>query len=433
MCQRDDESSPVSLPMYTWEEVRKHTARNDSWLVIDSKVYNVTNWARKHPGGGRLLGHYAGEDATDAWVGFHNDKQLVSKFLKPLLIGQLAPNEITETPLMKDFRDLRKKLEDMNLFKADRIFFLLTVGQILLFELIAWVIFYCMGTGWVPFLLASLFLVTAQAQAGWSQHDFGHLSVFRKSKWNHIVHIFIINFLKGASADWWNYRHYQHHAKPNIIRKDPDIRMEMLFLLGKQQPVEFGKKKKGFMPYNYQHNYFYLVLPPLLLPLYFNYEIPYFLISRRKWGELAWMLSFFLHYCLLFGCFLGVWGTLGLYLFVRFLESHWFVWTTQMNHIPMAVEREQRLDWVTMQLKATCNVKQSWFNDWFSGHLNFQIEHHLFPTMPRHNYHKVAPLVQSLCRKHGLNYQSKGLFEAFKDIVVSLKESGELWYEAYHM
>ena len=59
----------------------------------------------------------------------------------------------------------------------------------------------------------------------------------------------------------------------------------------------------------------------------------------------------------------------------RFIESHWFVWTTQMSHIPMEVDYDKNQDWVTIQLKATCNVEQSWFNDWFSGHLNFQIEH----------------------------------------------------------
>lgn len=41
----------------------------------------------------------------------------------------------------------------------------------------------------------------------------------------------------------------------------------------------------------------------------------------------------------------------------------------------------------------------------------------LFPRMPRHNYHKVAPLVQSLCAKHGIEYQSKPLLSAFADIV----------------
>ncbi|KAI4537235.1 hypothetical protein MG293_012098, partial [Ovis ammon polii] len=66
---------------------------------------------------------------------------------------------------------------------------------------------------------------------------------------------------------------------------------------------------------------------------------------------------------------------------------------------------------------ATCNVEYSFFNDWFTGHLNFQIEHHLFPTMPRHNCHKVAPLVKSLCAKHGLPYVNKPMLKAFGDIL----------------
>lgn len=49
---------------YTWEEVQKHNRRGDQWLVIDRKVYNVTEWTKRHPGGRRVLGHYAGEDAT---------------------------------------------------------------------------------------------------------------------------------------------------------------------------------------------------------------------------------------------------------------------------------------------------------------------------------------------------------------------------------
>ncbi|KAL7992026.1 hypothetical protein Chor_016282, partial [Crotalus horridus] len=57
------------------------------------------------------------------------------------------------------------------------------------------------------------------------------------------------------------------------------------------------------------------------------------------------------------------------------IESHWFVWVTQMNHIPMTIDYDKNMDWLSMQLQATCNVNQSLFNDWFTGHLNFQIEH----------------------------------------------------------
>ncbi|KAL8170055.1 UNVERIFIED_CONTAM: hypothetical protein K2H54_062554 [Gekko kuhli] len=82
-----------------------------------------------------------------------------------------------------------------------------------------------------------------KAQAGWLQHDFGHLSVFKKSTWNHLVHKFVIGHLKGASANWWNHRHFQHHAKPNILKKDPDVNMLHLFVLGDTQPVECNENK----------------------------------------------------------------------------------------------------------------------------------------------------------------------------------------------
>ena len=59
----------------------------------------------------------------------------------------------------------------------------------------------------------------------------------------------------------------------------------------------------------------------------------------------------------------------------RFLESHWFVWATQMSHLPMPIDYDSHDNWVTTQLRASCNVEHSLFNDWWSGHLNFQIEH----------------------------------------------------------
>ncbi len=43
-----------------------------------------------------------------------------------------------------------------------------------------------------------------------------------------------------------------------------------------------------------------------------------------------------------------------------------------------------------------------------AGGLNYQIEHHLFPTLPRHNLRKVAAAVQALCEKHGLVYEHCG-------------------------
>uniref|UniRef100_A0A8C7M8G6 Cytochrome b5 heme-binding domain-containing protein n=1 Tax=Oncorhynchus kisutch TaxID=8019 RepID=A0A8C7M8G6_ONCKI len=359
--------------VYTWEEVQKHCHRSDQWLVIDRKVYNITQWAKRHPGGIRVISHFAGEDATEAFVAFHLDPNFVRKFLKPLLIGELAPTEPSQdhgknAVLVQDFQALRDRVE-----KA------LALGLL-------WV----WGTSWSITLLCSLMLATSQAQAGWLQHDYGHLSVCKKSGWNHKLHKFVIGHLKGASANWWNHRHFQHHAKPNIFRKDPDINSLHVFVLGDKQPVE------------------------VVITI-----------------DLAWSMSFYLRFFCCYYPFFGFFGSVALISFVRFLESHWFVWVTQMSHLPMEMDHERQQDWLTMQLSATCNIEQSTFNDWFSGHLNFQIEHHLFPTMPRHNYHLVAPLVRALCEKHGVPYQVKTLQKGMTDVVRSLKKSGDLWLDAY--
>ncbi|GFO18483.1 fatty acid desaturase 2-like [Plakobranchus ocellatus] len=236
----------------------------------------------------------------------------------------------------------------------------------------------------------------------------------------------------GASPSWWNHMHYQHHAKPNVMDKDPDVRLEALFVVGEHMPVKIAKEKKKSMPYNWQNYYFFLIGPPLLFPVYFQIMLFKYIFSRRAWMDLLMVTIFFIKFFYLFTPLLGLGGAIAYYFTFRCLESHWFTWVAQSNHIPMEIDQDQGLPWLKLQLQATCNVEKSVFNDWFTGHLNFQIEHHLFPTMPRHNLYKIAPLVKSLCEKHGVPYQVKPLSTAFADIVRSLKHSGDLWASTYH-
>ncbi|NXP86741.1 FADS2 desaturase, partial [Passerina amoena] len=462
--QGGDSGEPAAqIRFYTWEEIQKHNLRTDKWLVIERKVYNVTKWANRHPGGQRVISHCAGEDATDAFQAFHINPTLVQKFLKPLLIGELAPGEPSQdrdknSQLVEDFRTLRKTAEDMNLFRASPLFFSCYLGHIIVMEVLAWLMISYFGTGWITTLILACLLTTSQAQAGWLQHDFGHLSVFKKSSWNHIVHKFVIGHLKGASANWWNHRHFQHHAKPNIFKKDPDVNMLHIFVLGDTQPVEYGKKKLKYLPYNHQHEYFFLSEIPLpflipsshtlLIPLwscldpprvphptlfpadcrgnsvhapslksswktYHNQPIIPKIFEETQSARIKKQNCKIVSYAFAE----NKPGTKMIPGNSLFLESHWFVWVTQMNHIPMEIDSEKHRDWLSSQMAATCNIEQSFFNDWFTGHLNFQIEHHLFPTMPRHNFWKVKPLVKSLCAKYGVHYEEKPLGKAFVDIV----------------
>ncbi|XP_078239709.1 acyl-CoA (8-3)-desaturase isoform X2 [Pogona vitticeps] len=411
--QQKPEGDPAGIPspcpprFFTWDEIGLRTKPGDPnremWLVIDRRVYDVKRFCERHPGGSRILNSHVGEEVTDAFEAFHADKSLVNKFLNSLLIGELASDQPTFEPsknetLIMDFRELRSTVEKMGLMKPNVFFFLALLCHILVLDIASWLILIYFGTSLLPFLLSLILLTIAQ----------------------------------GASAKWWNLLHSQHHAKPNCFSKDPDVDIHpFLFTLGKSLSVELGRKKIKYMPYNHQQKYFFFTMPPLLFPVFFHYHTFYVAFKKKFWADLIWQFSHFARLFLVQAYILGPKAFLLYYFLFRMMESSWFVWVSQMNHIPMKVDYDENLDWVSTQLQATCNVEQSLFNDWFSGHLNFQIEHHLFPRMPRHNLWKAAPLVKSFCAKYGIEYQCKPLLRALADIIHSLKDSGELWLDAY--
>ncbi|XP_032076106.1 acyl-CoA (8-3)-desaturase-like [Thamnophis elegans] len=434
------ESQPGVPRLFTWEEVGLCTGKGDfkekRWLVINRKVYDVSQFYLRHPGGPRLIKHYSGQDATDAFTAFHKDEDLVKKHLNSLLIGELTPDQPSCEPtkneiLVHDFHELRTTVKKMGLLKSSVPFFAFIFLHAFLLDVASWFTIWYFGKSWLPFLIAVAMFTVAQIQYGFFQHDLGHVSVFQKPKWNRLAHIFVMGILKGGPRNWWTDMHNQHHAKPNCFLKDPDLNMHpFLFTLGKSLSVELGKKKKKYMPYQHQHKYFSL-LAPLTFVAFVQLIIFRYVIRKKIWSDLALILFYNLRMCLMFIPLMGFKTFMAYYWLSRFLESTWFLWVSQMNHIPMNINYDQNLDWVSSQLSATCNVDHSWFNDWFTGHLNFQIEHHLFPTMPRHNYYKVAPMVKSLCAKHGVHYECKPILTAFADILHRLKEYGQDWQKAY--
>ncbi|XP_072180684.1 acyl-CoA 6-desaturase-like [Diadema setosum] len=418
----------------TWEEVRKHDGKEvkDKWLVIDSQVYDITRWSRRHPGGYKVITHYAGQDATEAFTAFHNDETFVRKYMKAIHIGKLRDEEVEEKDIVKDMEELRKTAEKMGLFNASFFFFFLQVLHILALEAAAYVIMRTYGFSWWTFIVCTSLIATLQAQCGWVQHDFGHLSCFKSTFWNHFFHYFLMSSIKGASAKWWTHMHYQHHAKPNVINKDPDVRLEKLFVVGEKMPITVAESGESNMPFNHQHKYFFIIGPPLLFPVYFQFMIYRHMIKRREWVDLACNLVYYIRFLYCYVPLMTWWQLLLFYETFRVMESIWFTWVSQSNHIPMEIDEDKARPWLELQLHATCNLEKSWFNDWFTGHLNFQIEHHLFPTMPRHNLFRISPYVKSLCKKHNVEYKTKTLLEGFADIIRSLKTSGQIWYDAYY-
>ena len=199
------------------------------------------------------------------------------QMLKSMLVGKVNAEYEREREglpgLESEFSQIREWAESEKLFVPRYSFYIAHFVSILCFEVLAWWILHYFDASWSSILLATPFFVTAQAQSGWLQHDLGHLSVFESNGQNKMAHRIVIGFLKAASSNWWNWRHFQHHSKPNIIRLDPDIEMAFFFLIGDTMPRRWGAKKKGHTFYRWQHRYWFFVGPPFLLPVYFHIEV----------------------------------------------------------------------------------------------------------------------------------------------------------------
>nr|KAF6319430.1 hypothetical protein mMyoMyo1_004754 [Myotis myotis] len=171
-----------------------------------------------------------------------------------------------------------------------------SVPSIMITESIAWFTIFYFGNGRIPTDIMAFVLSTSQAQV--------------------------------ASPNWWNHRHFQHHAKINIFQNDQDVNMLHVFSLGKWLSIEYNEKLKC-LPYNHQQEYFFLIGPPLLIPMYFQYQIIMTMIIAKTGG-----LGLGHH----LRSFCGILGAIFFLNFIRFLESHWFVWVTQMNHIVIEID-----------------------------------------------------------------------------------------------
>lgn len=110
------------LRTFSRDEVAKHNSADDCYVTIDNKVYNVTHWLKKHPGGFSILFNLAGQDCTDEFRIFHLEPNL--KLLNAFYVGDLIKSEQRkETQVTKDLAKLHEKFRSEGLFEPDCKFF----------------------------------------------------------------------------------------------------------------------------------------------------------------------------------------------------------------------------------------------------------------------------------------------------------------------
>jgi fatty acid desaturase len=245
-----------------------------------------------------------------------------------------------------------------------------------------------MGESWWQ-LVTAAYLAVVFTQVAFVGHDAGHRQIFRSRRANDLVGLAHANLGVGVSFDWWVGKHNRHHSNPNHEDLDPDISITALAFTDDQASSKHGLVR---LIARYQ-GWLFFPLPLLEAAHLVGYLTALWLVLS-PWQALAFMVV--------------QQGLFGLYLGCSFAPNH--------KGMPTLTEADA-LDFMRRQVLTSRNVAGSRPVDWLLGGLNYQIEHHLFPNMPRPNLRRAQPLVRAFCVQHGLNYTEASLFGSYAEAV----------------
>lgn len=429
-------SATKPLSAFTREDVGKHNTEEDCWVIIDNKVYNVTKWLPRHPGGKNLILNLAGKDCTEEFKIFHLNPNYAR--LRPFLVGEVVAGEVKEeTPLAKDVAKLLTKLKKKGAFEPDYWFYFTRAAIIM--ALFSGCLYFLQFPTVLSTMASAFFLGMCWQQFAFTGHDLGHHVVTHDTKLDHFFGYTFGNIMQGISLAWWRHNHNTHHTVTNSVDYDPDIQhvpflavsndfFKNMYSKYYNRTMKFDSVAKWFV--SSQHFWFY---PVMMLARFNLYAQSYIYIlagagshSKEKYYELGTLLIFalWLSYLLTFTASFGH-GLLFL------LVSHAVAGIVHVqiciNHFPMETfigvpQRAYEDDgYIKSQLVTTTNIDCSPFMDFFHGGLQFQVEHHLFPHLTRSWLRYVQGEVKQICKKHDLPYYTRSFFGANWDVLKKLK------------
>jgi fatty acid desaturase len=285
-----------------------------------------------------------------------------------------------------------------------------------------WVAFAMLGESWWQ-LLTAVYLAVVFTQLAFVGHDAGHRQLFRSRRANDRIGLVHANLLVGVSFDWWVGKHNRHHSNPNHEDLDPDISITALAFTAGQASSRHGLVR---LVARYQAWLFF----PLLLLEAAHLHLASIKAVLRGSGRantveglllLAHVAGYVTALALVLSPLQAVTfvvvqqGLFGLYLGCSFAPNH--------KGMPTLTDADQ-LDFLRRQVLTSRNVAGSRLVDFLLGGLNYQIEHHLFPNMPRPNLRRAQPLIRAFCQQHDLPYTEASLFGSYAEAVRHLHAVG---------
>lgn len=279
-----------------------------------------------------------------------------------------------------------------------------------------WVALVWLGTSWGAVIGVGIYLGPMSAQVVFIGHDAGHRQIFRSRLASRIVGLVAGNLLNGLSFGWWVPKHAAHHAHPNQIGRDPDVAPGVIAWTP-EDPLGQGGGRRAFVRWQ----------AALLFPLMALQLIPMRLASgrsiyrRRDGNQLLEGVLIALHFVALLLVLVFLLPPLRALAFVAVEQAAFGAYlgcSFAPNHVGMPILDEgEAISFAHQQVVTSRNVTGGPLVTFLLGGLDRQIEHHLFPTMPRCNLRRVQPLVQDFCASQGWPYRQDSLPASYRQIL----------------
>jgi fatty acid desaturase len=285
------------------------------------------------------------------------------------------------------------------------------IAIILVLLAVGWVAVVLVGDSWWQ-LAVAVFLAVMFTQVGFLGHEAGHRQLCASRRLSYIVGILLGNLGIGLSFGWWVAKHNRHHANPNTEGADPDIMMRALAMTVGQARQSRGASR---VVYRWQAFLFF----PMLLGQAFSVHVASIraLSSRTRQHRAAEAALLAIHIAAYLAVVFLVMSPVKAVAFILVQQGLFGVYlgaSFAPNHKGMPVLRpEDDHDFLRRQVLTSRNIRGGWFTAFALGGLNYQIEHHLFPSMPRSSLRRSQPLIREFCQQHGLPYCQASLVGSY--------------------
>jgi fatty acid desaturase/predicted heme/steroid binding protein len=434
----------------TWEELSRHNSEHDCWVAVDGKVYDITSWLPVHPGGKDMLLFSAGRDITNLFESYHPFTNKPAQVLAKYYVGDISSTEFPRYTTKSPFYDaLRKRVSNYFLEnnvdpqKSWRILARMLFVYLGVFATYYITHFVSFKSIIFPIFSAFIYGIFMALFSMHALHDSSHASITHSpAVWRWVA--FSFDLMIGGSCFSWFHQHViGHHLYTNVKGADPDI--------GENDPDfrRISPHQKWYWFYRFQ----YLYAPLMYGLLSIKYRIQDFgVMLLRTNGRirvanvpLFYFMTFvigkavFVATRLVIPLFFMPWTQLLLtFIIAEFILGYYLAFNFQVSHvapgleffetpIPPAPAANIHDDWAILQVKTTQDYGHgSFVNTFFSGPLNYQVVHHLFPSISQTYYPQIAPIVLKTCEEYGVKYKVlPGFWAAFTSHITYLKQMGK--------